>query len=626
MLQYWGQIAIVEVSLRDEVLQVKTPALIYLMSDIYRFLQSYIAVMALGIFATWGVQSADAAEQPNIILIVTDDQGYWDTGVSGNTDIETPNMDRLAKDGVQFSRFYCAPVCAPTRAGLMTGRYYLRTGLYNTRFGGDTLGKNEVTVAQLLKTAGYNTGIFGKWHLGKYHGFQPNQRGFDEFLGHYHGHLERYQFPDQIYHNGKPVEARGYVTDLFTDAAMDFIEASHEKKEKFFCYLAYNAPHSPFLLDTSHYDQPEGDKILEKYLKKGLAMRDARIYSLVERIDINLGRLFEKVDRLGLQKDTVVLFMSDNGGVSKHYKAGINGNKASVYEGGVRSPLFVRWPGHFPSGGMVEAQTSHVDMLPTFCELAGVPLPKDRKIDGKSLVPLLESGKGESHQEYVYHTWDRYFPNPDKRWSVSDQRWKLVGLFGSKTEPSASKWKLFDLEKDPGEKKNLLHDEPKQVERLRKEFVRWFNDVTDGVDYHPAPIPVGNPEENPVEIQPSWAKWEGENIQYTFDGYDWDTIEGWKVPGEFAEWQLNVMKEGLYEVTISYGCSPVKMGGILRLSAGDSNLDFKVEPTGNGEVFVRRSIGTLKLSEGVEKLKAEVAEIAGDELMRLNQIWLRRKD
>ena len=596
------------------------------MNELLRFALSRLLTLLISVFVYCGFFSLNAAEQPNILLIVTDDQGYWDTGISGNPDIETPNMDRLAREGVRFSRFYCAPVCAPTRAGLMTGRYYLRTGLYNTRFGGDTLGKNEITVAQLLKKSGYTTGIFGKWHLGKYHGYQPNQRGFDEFLGHYHGHIERYSFPDQIYHNGKPVEARGYVTDLFTDAAMDFIEASHEREEKFFCYLAYNAPHSPFLLDTSHFDQPEGDKIFEKYLKKGLAMRDARIYSLVERIDINLGRLFKKVDQLGLRKDTVVLFMSDNGGVSRHFKAGIKGNKASVYEGGVRSPLFVRWPGQFPSGGAVKAQASHVDLLPTFCELAGVSVPQDRPIDGKSLVPLLQKGKGKSHQKYVYHTWDRYFPNPDRRWSVSDQRWKLVGIFGKDTEPSPSKWKLFDLRKDPGETKNLLISEPGQVKRLRMEFVRWFDDVTDGVDYHPAPIPVGNAEENPVEIQPSWAKWEGENIQYTFDGYDWDSIDGWKVVGEYAEWNLDVKKAGAYEVTIAYGCSPVKMGGTMKLSAGKAALDFKVEPTGNGEVFVRKTIGVLELSEGAVKLRAEVAQIDGDELMRLNRIWLRRKD
>jgi len=286
----------------------------------------------------------------------------------------------------------------------------------------------------------------------------------------------------------------------------------------------------------------------------------------------------------------------------------------------------VRWPGHFPSGGVVEAQASHVDLLPTFCELAGTPLPQDRLIDGKSLLPLLKKGEGKSHQEYVYHTWDRYFPNPDRRWSVSDQRWKLVGLFGAESDPSPSGWKLFDLEEDPGETKNLSSHEPEQVKRLRAEFVRWFNEVTDGVEYRPIPIPVGNPAENPVGIQPSWAKWEGKNIQYTFDGYDWDSIDGWRTPGEHAVWELDVKKAGAYEVSIAYGCSPVRMGGVLKVSAGKSSLEFKVEPTGNNEVFARKTIGIMELPEGLLKLNAEVAEIAGDELMRLNQIWLGRVD
>ena len=187
--------------------------------------------------------SAQAENQPNILFIMTDDQGYWDTGTTGNPHIDTPAMDRLAAEGARLERYYAAPVCAPTRAGIMTGRYYLRTGLYNTRFGGDTLGRDEITVAELLKRAGYRTGLFGKWHLGKYPGYQPQQRGFDEFFGHYHGHIERYQFPDQIHHNGRPVEARGYVSDLFTDASIDFIEQSKQLGKPFFCMLMYNAPH-----------------------------------------------------------------------------------------------------------------------------------------------------------------------------------------------------------------------------------------------------------------------------------------------------------------------------------------------------------------------------------------------
>jgi arylsulfatase A len=241
-------------------------------------------VFVVAVLAGSGSARGAAAEQPNVLLVVTDDQGYWDTGWSGNEQIDTPTMDKLAEEGAAFTRFYVEPVCAPTRAGLMTGRHYLRTGIYNTRFGSDTLGKDEITLAELLKQAGYRTGLFGKWHLGKYAGYRPHDRGFDEFLGHYHGHIERYEYADQLVHNGRPVHTRGYVTDLFTDAAIEFIETSGRRP--FFCYLAYNAPHSPFVLDTSHDQQPTGDALIEKYLQRGLPLREARIYGMVEGTSI----------------------------------------------------------------------------------------------------------------------------------------------------------------------------------------------------------------------------------------------------------------------------------------------------------------------------------------------------
>ena len=304
--------------------------------------------------------AAGEAARPNLLLIVTDDQGVWDLGSSGNPDIDTPHLDALAKSGVSFARYYAAPVCSPTRAGLMTGRYAFRTGIYNTRFGGDSLARSEVTVAELLKQAGYRTGLFGKWHLGRYHGYQPQQRGFDEFLGHYQGHIERYEYTDQFVHNGRPVESRGYVTELVTDAAIDFIDESKHRAPAapFFCYLAYSAPHSPFQMDTSHAHQPKGDAMIEKYLKKGLPLMQARIYAMVERVDRNIGRLLAHLETSGLANDTVVFFMSDNGGVSKHWTGELRGFKAQVYEGGVRSPLFVRWPGEFPAGGMIKGQAS----------------------------------------------------------------------------------------------------------------------------------------------------------------------------------------------------------------------------------------------------------------------------
>lgn len=569
--------------------------------------------------------SVFGAERPNLLFIMTDDQGYWDTGVTGNPHIDTPHLDSLAGAGTQFRRYYAAPVCAPTRAGLMTGRYYLRTGLYNTRFGGDSMGRDEVTVAQLLRKAGYRTGLFGKWHLGKYPGYQPQERGFDEFFGHYHGHIERYEFPDQVYHNGTPVEARGYVTDLFTDAAVDFVEATATAGEApFFCALMYNAPHSPWLLDTSHSAQPEGDKTLDKYLQRGLPLREARIYALIERVDENVGRILAKLEELGLAENTLVIFTSDNGGVSQYWKGGMNGSKSSVYEGGVRAPFFARWKGTVPAGGMVEAQVSHVDLLPTFCELAGVELPSDLVLDGKSLVPLLKSGQGGAHHEYVYHTWDRYFPNPDSRWAVSDQRWKLMAQFGTGKTPGPSGWRLFDLENDPGEQRNLIREEPEIAARLRKEFERWFAEVTEGMTYAPIRIPVGGPVGSSVEIEPSWATWEGEHINYTFDGYDWDTIDGWKAPGESATWRLDVLEPGTYSVRLSYGCRPLDAGGVLRITSGDSGIEHTVQATSTAEQFGVFDAGTIRLGKGEVEMTAAIVSAPGRELMRLNGILLER--
>lgn len=566
------------------------------------------------------LKTVAAAERPNIVFVMTDDQGYWDTGATGNPHIETPNMDRLASEGACLNRYYAAPVCAPTRAGVMTGRYYLRTGLYNTRFGGDSMGLNEITVAELLAQAGYRTGLFGKWHLGKYPDYQPQNRGFNEFFGHYHGHIERYQFPDQVYHNGQPVEARGYVSDVFTDATIDFIEYSAQRTDKpFFCALMYNAPHSPFLMDTSHYNQSQGDATIKKYLDKGLPMREARLYALIDRVDQNLGRLLAKIEQSGIAENTLVVFTSDNGGVSKFWKGGMNGNKASVYEGGVRAPCFVRWPSMIKAGHQVDSQTSHVDWLPTFCELAGVQPPQDRLIDGISLVNALQGRGRPTHHRYVYHTWDRYTPNPDSRWSISDDRWKLLCQVGTGRKATPANWRLFDLQSDAGETKNIAEQHPEHVKRLRRAFTDWFDSVTAGQRYTPIAIPVKG---QAVAIQPSWATWTGEHIAYTFDGYDWDTIDSWKQPGENATWLLDVATPGDYDVRLTYGCRPLDAGGTIVLSVGDQTLHHPVEATATAEQFEPHAIGRIHLPKGKQTLTASVGECSGAELMRLNRIVL----
>jgi arylsulfatase A len=407
---------------------------------------------------------------------------------------------------------------------------------------------------------------------------------------------------------------------VFTDATIDFIEYSVKKTDQpFFCALMYNAPHSPFLMDTSHYDQSKGDATITKYLDKGLPMREARLYALIDRVDQNLGRLLGKLDQLDIADNTLVVFTSDNGGVSKFWKGGMRGNKASAYEGGVRAPCFVRWPAKIEAGQQVDSQTSHVDWLPTFCEVAGIQPPVDRIIDGISLVRALEGNGKPTHHRYVYHTWDRYTPNPDRRWSISDDRWKLLCQVGTGRTAKRGNWRLFDLQSDPGESNNVAGDHPEHVRRLRKAFTDWFESVTAGRDYSPVPIPVAGPS---VEIQPSWATWTGKHIAYTFDGYDWDTIDSWKVPGEKATWQLNVKQPGDYRVTLTYGCRPLDAGGTLVLSSGDPRLTHQVQATATADQFEPHDAGVIHLKAGRQTLTATVGDCPGDELMRLNGITL----
>jgi arylsulfatase A-like enzyme len=564
------------------------------------------AIIAAILLLETTVATVDAgvpAARPNILLIMTDDQGWSDLGIHGNPVLETPNLDRLAGEGVEFTQFYVSPVCSLTRASLLTGRHPLRTGCVDTRMGRDTLGRNEITVGQLLLQAGYATALFGKWHQGRYMPDHPNHRGFGEYFGFWqYGHVERYFHPDRLWRNKERVECRGHITDLLTDAAIDFI--SRPRDEPFFCYLAYNVPHAPFQAP---------DDYLKHYLHRGVPSREAQIYALLAHCDANIGRLLEVLDKQGLRDNTAVLFLSDNGGIHKHFTAGLRGSKGTMYEGGLLSPLLVRYPGHFPSSVKVSAMSDVIDLTPTLCELAGAKLPIDRQIDGHSLLPLLKKGRGEGTHEYLYHHWrtDRNGRVED-RFMVRDRQFKLLGD------------QLYDLTTDRGEQHDLSKQKPEIVARLRDHYSKWFDDVSAGQAFARALIEVGREDENPVELQASWADLHGKNTLYYFDAYDWDTIDGWNQPGDSAAWNLRVVRRGRYRVTISYGCAHHDAGGKFRIAAGEDEITGQAEATPSASVFVTRNIGELELRKGNTSLRVSATEIPGKQLMSLNRIWLER--
>ncbi|MBM4042793.1 MAG: arylsulfatase, partial [Planctomycetes bacterium] len=329
--------------------------------------------------------------RPNVLLIITDDQCYGDLGCHGNEKLKTPNLDKLAAESVEFTQFYVCPVCAPTRASLMTGRYNYRTGAIDTYLGRAMMHPDEVTLAEVLAAAGYKTGIFGKWHLGDNYPLRPIDQGFQEALTHKGGGLcQPSDFPGNpgytdpiLDHNGKPEPTKGYCTDVYTDAALKFIEAN--KGQPWFCYHATNAPHSPLQVD---------EKYVEPYRKMGLGENTAKVYGMVANIDENVGRLLAKLDELKLAENTIVIFLTDNGpcgsqrdkGQPIRFNAGLRDQKGTVYDGGIRVPFFFRWPAKIKTGRKVGTIAAHIDVLPTLAAACGARVPPDIKLDGLSLM------------------------------------------------------------------------------------------------------------------------------------------------------------------------------------------------------------------------------------------------
>ena len=290
---------------------------------------------------------ANAHQKPNIVLILTDDQGWGDLSLNGNTNISTPNIDRLAQEGVVFDHFYVCPVCSPTRAELLTGRYHVRGGVYSTSAGGERLDLDEVTLADIFKQAGYKTAAYGKWHNGMQAPYHPNSRGFDEFYGFCSGHWGDY-FSPMLEHNGKIVKGNGFIIDDLTDKGIAFMEANQDKP--FLLYMPYNTPHSPMQAPEEYWQRFRHKKLQMRHRdaeKEDVNFTRAAL-AMVENIDYNVGRLVEKSEELGIQDNTIFIFLSDNGPNSSRWNGGMKGQKGSTDEGGVRSPMIMNWPGVIP--------------------------------------------------------------------------------------------------------------------------------------------------------------------------------------------------------------------------------------------------------------------------------------
>ena len=452
---------------------------------------------------------ADAVSpRPNIVLVLSDDQGLGDFSHAGHAALETPNLDRLAAECPRVERFYVSPVCSPTRASLMTGRYNYRTRVVDTWIGRSMMEPDEQTLAEVLRAAGYATGIFGKWHLGDCYPLRPMEQGFEEALVLRGGGLAqpseppanrgRYSDPILI-HNGVETATSGYCTDVYFDAALAFVDASLERGRPFFAYVATNTPHGPY------DDVPI--ELYEKYKARDLAAqlgadsrqldREARICAMLENLDQNVGRLLAHLERRGLVEDTIVVFLSDNGPVPGRFSAGLRGAKAEVYEGGIRAPLFVRWPGRLAPTTTVRPIVAHIDLLPTLLEMTGVEPRAALALDGRSLWPLLAGLPTDwPERRLVLQSHRGNEPQREHQFALVGQRWKLVRAsgFGRHAPQPDAAFELFDLLADPAEQRDLAAREPERVAELRRAYGAWFDDVasTRADNWLPPRILVGS--------------------------------------------------------------------------------------------------------------------------------------
>ena len=458
-----------------------------------------------------GLAAGDWPKKPNVIVVITDDQGYGELACHGNEVIKTPNLDKLHAESVRLTAFHVSPTCAPTRTSLMTGRHEFRSGVTHTINERERMGLKSPTMPQMLKDAGYTTGIFGKWHLGDQEPYQPNNRGFDEVFVHGAGGIgqsypgscgdapgNRY-FDPAIRHNGTFVKTRGFCTDIFFTQALRWIKAVKTKGDKpFFAYITTNAPHGPLICP---------DKYKKPYLAAGLSSGHAAFYGMITNIDENVGIVLAKLAEWQIADKTLVIFMTDNGSAQaggqrrprrrgrarpaaptkKLFNAGMKGKKGSANEGGTRVPCFVRLKGTTPVGVDVGALTAHIDIFPTLAEICGGRLPAGVKLDGRSLAPLLKDPEASWADRFIFVHRGRWAKGKAAQskygaCAVRTQRFRLV-----------DNRELYDITHDPGETTNVIDEHPDQVARMRKAYDQWWSEVLPAMVNEDAPVPKENP-------------------------------------------------------------------------------------------------------------------------------------
>ncbi len=546
--------------------------------------------------------------QPNVVFVMTDDQGYGDLSATGNPVLKTPAIDQLHAQSTRFTDYHVSPTCSPTRGALLSGHYTNRAGPWHTIMGRSMLRLNAITMGNVFESNGYATGMFGKWHLGDAYPYRAEDRGFQDVVRHAGGgvgqtpdYWDNSYFNDTYFRDGQPEKFEGYCTDVFFREAKRFINESIDAKKPFFAYITPNAPHGPFHCPQKYWDL---------YKNKGLTEQQEIFFGMIHNIDDNVGALRKLLKDRGVADNTIFIFTTDNGSASgdQVFNAGMRGKKGSAYDGGHRVPFFLHWPaGNLNKGRDIDVLSAHIDVLPTLMDLCGLNIPMDYSFDGRSLSPLIY-GNPTPWVERTIITDSQRVIDPIK-WKDSatmTQRWRLVD--GKE---------LYDIKADPSQSHDVAQKHPELVASLRNEYEKWWASISPGFAKEERLV-IGSDAQNPVVL----------------NAHDWITTapvspwnqghirRGEKIDGY---WSVEVAQSGTYDVELRRWPLGVAapINGELKPGAPVIGLEAYRSPLGRsigaktailyvGDFYEEKKVGaadegihfTLELKEGPTKFRA----------------------
>ena len=562
------------------------------------------------------------SQQPNVLIIIADDQGWGDLGFTGNKTAHTPNLDKLAKSGTILDRFYVSPVCSPTRAEILTGRYHVRTGVSGTSTGRVRLDLDETTIAEAFKHNGYQTALFGKWHNGGQAPYHPNCRGIDEFYGFCSGHWGNY-FNPILEHNGEVLKGKGFMTDDLTDHAIEYI--NKQQDQPFFMIMALNTPHSPMQVPDAFWNRYKNKSIQQKgsIPEKEDIQHTRAALALNENIDENIGRVIATLEKNNQLNNTIIIYFSDNGPNGNRYNGGMKGIKGSTDEGGVRVPFIISWKNNIKNGRTLPQIAANVDLFPTLIELAGLHWKNPKPFDGISLKNILMDKNPSMPDRIIPSFWAN-------ETSVRSQKFRL-----------SNKDELYDMVNDPNQTKNVATEFPSEYRELKSWKDKWLQDVrTELPAQDLRPLMVGNKKMPLTNLPAAEGEPKGNIIRSSKHPND-SYFLGWKSSADKITWNVEVEDDGVFEVSVFYACSEKNIGTELEMKFNDASISKTISTPNNvlvmgmendkverDESYVKdfkpMKLGNVELKKGKGLLELSSKNLLAADDLECNMISLKR--